>query len=93
VAPAPGAAPLWRHVSTARSFDWLDPRPRYLQWRIPLHYGTRELAITGGRRTVAPAATAPKPAPGSGTPWWVFLLAGIALASAGGIAWLLHRRS
>jgi LPXTG-motif cell wall-anchored protein len=100
IKPDPAAPPVWRTVGSSRSFDWLDPRPRYLDlWTIPLRFGGRDVSITGGRRsaglatpTPRPAAATPTPATGSGTPWWVFLLAGIALLSAAAIAWLLRRR-
>ncbi|HUZ29187.1 MAG TPA: hypothetical protein VMU90_08090 [Solirubrobacteraceae bacterium] len=92
--PDLGAPPVWRRVSSASSFDWLDPRPRYLErWTIPLRYGTRDLSISGGMHSVATVPVAPPAARASGTPWWVFLLAGIALVSAAGVAWLLRRPS
>ncbi len=88
LAPDPATTPV-----SASSFDWLDPRPRYLErWTIPLRYGPRELSISGGRRSAVTAPLVPA-ARASGTPWWVFLLAGIALVSAAGIAWVLRRPS
>jgi hypothetical protein len=97
VAPDPARPPLWRKLSASGSFDWLDPRPRLEErWTIPLRYGTEQLAITGGRRVSVAAPGAPGPAPrpgGSGTPWWVYLLAGIALAAAAAITVVLRRRT
>ena len=84
-----------RHIPVlaAEVLHWLDPRPRYLeQWTIPLRYADRALSISGGMRSASPAPGASTPRGSSGTPWWVFLLAGIALGSAAAIALALRRR-
>ncbi len=53
------AAPLWRTVSTTPTYDWLDPRPRFLpQWTIPVRVGARAYAITG-KLAFVPATTIP----------------------------------
>jgi hypothetical protein len=56
----PAARPLWRTVSSAGTYDWLDPRPRLQSsWSVPILVGTRRLSITG-------ALSAPPPVAGAG---------------------------
>ncbi len=59
VRPDPGGAPSWKQVSGAPTFDWFDPRVRYLaHWSIPLRIGERTTALTGVLRFAAPVTPA-----------------------------------
>ncbi|MFN2612043.1 MAG: hypothetical protein ABR536_01580 [Solirubrobacterales bacterium] len=55
----PAAHPLWRRVSSAGTYDWLDPRPRLQRsWTVPILVGTRRLSITGALSAPPPVAGA-----------------------------------
>ncbi len=55
----PAARPLWRHVSGAAAYDWLDPRPRLQShWNVPILVGSRRLTITGELSVPPPVAGA-----------------------------------
>jgi hypothetical protein len=55
----PAARPLWRRVSSAGAYDWLDPRPRLeSHWSVPLLIGSQRFAITGTLSTSPPLAGA-----------------------------------
>jgi hypothetical protein len=56
----PAARPVWRRVSSAGTYDWLDPRPRVAsRWAIPILVGNRRLSVTGALSAPPPVAGAP----------------------------------
>jgi hypothetical protein len=52
----PAARPLWRQVSSAPAYDWLDPRPRFQsRWSVPMLRGGKRISISGTLGVPAPA--------------------------------------